>query len=206
MKSLAVATACLGMTSGFAAAQTWTEVGDAGELPGTAQVITPGGVLASIVGTLSAGAGNPDLYLINILTPMSFSASTVGASQVNTQLFLFTLGGQGIAFNDNSGPFFQSTLRAGNPLYAGLPAGQYLLGISGSNNDPLSASGAIFPDLSTGVFGPTGPGGALSLSAWSGGGAAGSYTIFLTGTPPAPPGMRLLVLAALTGRRRRRAT
>src|SRR4051812_47093952 len=80
---------------------TWFEAGDAGELPGTAQRCTGSGPLARISGTLDDG--NTDMYAINICDPASFSATTVNATAIDSQLFLFNSAGRGVTFDDDAG-------------------------------------------------------------------------------------------------------
>jgi MYXO-CTERM domain-containing protein len=200
-KLFGIGALAVAITASGAFAQVWAEVGDAGELVGTAQV-TGGGVLTSITGALTTG--DADMYLITINTPTSFSASTVGGAAFDSQLFLFTSAGVGIAFNDDAGPL-QSALTVGNPLYASLAAGQYLLAVSGFNHDPTSAGGAIFPDSFPGIFGPTGPGGGSPVTGWTAAGASGTYTIALTGVraAPGPASLALIGLAGFAARRRR---
>lgn len=189
------------MTLHSARAQVWTEVGDAGDLPGTAQSPIWIGSSLTITGTFSGTVGGPDMYLLPITSPGTFSATVTAGP--NTQVFLFTTSGLGIAFNDDaSGPL--SALPMGNPLYAALPPGHYLLAISASNADPSSAPGMIFPDTPSGVFSATGPGGGSFITGWSTSSMTGTYSIHFTGVSiPAPPGIGMLVLAGLARRRRR---
>jgi hypothetical protein len=190
----------------------WNEIGDAGHLLGTAQSTNGAGSLTSIAGTLSSGT-DVDLFRIYISSPAAFSASTIGGASFDTQLFLFNAGGFGVYANDDSVGLL-SRLPAGHansPTSTGL----YYLGISQYNRDPFSSGGLIFPSSPfTGVFGPTGPGGALPLNSWSGSsGSGGGYTITLTGASfshtaslPAPASCLLLgsCLAGLAAWRRRK--
>jgi hypothetical protein len=184
----------------------WTESGDAGQLPGTAQrtfAFTPE-VISAITGTISSTA-DVDLYRIFIFDPARFSATTVGqpGTLFDTQLFLFSGNGSGIEANDDASrvPLNQrSTLTAGN-TFSPLVPGEYLLAISAFNNDPFAPGGLrIFPDP-TGlgvVVGPTGPGGALDVTGWGTGLSTGTYQIALTGARVAdviPEPSSLLVFA-----------
>jgi hypothetical protein len=80
----------------------------------------------------------------------TFSATTnnvaTNLSGVDTALFLFNSNGMAIATNDDaSGTTLDSTLPAGNALYASLAAGTYYLGISTSGNEAInSASQLLF--------------------------------------------------------------
>jgi hypothetical protein len=156
-------------------------------LAGNAEAVTGGGPLLHITGTIASNT-DFDVYRISISNPSTFSASTVGTDGAfgDTQLFLFTTAGIGIAADDDSpgGGTLRSLLPAGNPLYASLAPGEYLLAISGYDRDPISAGGEIFPDTPFGtVNGPTGSGGGSPLSGQTddSGTNTGTYTIDLTG-------------------------
>ena len=200
----------------------WMEVGDAGQLPATAQVPMVPGALTGISGTIT-NAGDADMYLINITNPAAFSATTVGqpGTLFDTQLFLFRTTGFGIEANDNVSLMplnLRSTLPAGGPLAPTTP-GLYLLAISAFDNDPVAPGGLqIFPDPpgGVGVVGPTGPGGGLAITGWTGtGNTTGTYQIALTGVGggdgaiPEPSSVVLLGLGAVAALgyciRRRRA-
>lgn len=184
----------------------WAEVDDAGELGGTAQVTVGTGPLTSIDGAMF-GLDVADLYLIYIDDPAGFSATTVGLiTTMDSQLFLFDSAGVGIYANDNSADLnfpFQSTLPAGDPN-SPTAVGDYLLGISSLNYDPLDAGAAlIFPDVQFGVFGPNS---SNPLAGWAGRPFDdGEYSIALTGASFAQaasvpePGTALLMGAGLIG-------
>lgn len=164
--------------AGSASADVWVEVGDAGDLPATAQIPTGNNPLTAIIGTV-VGPGEPDMYCIQIDDPAAFSATTVGGAVFDTQLFLFRADGSGEYTNDDdAADGLQSTLPAGHAFGPQTP-GLYYLAISGFNNDPLDAGGAlIFPNTFPGVFDAFDGDPVVS---WSGGGGTGDYTIFLTG-------------------------
>ena len=172
----------------LAEAFTWTEVEEAGDLPGTAQLITQNEALEFITGSLSSPT-DVDMYAIFITGGGNFSATTVGwTADVDTQLTLYDSSGIGIYSNDDfATDNNQSTLPAFHPLTPITP-GLYYLAISDWDYDPISDGGYIFPHPTSGlsdtdVAGPTGPGGASPVTGWDGisliGG--GSYTIPLTG-------------------------
>jgi hypothetical protein len=155
----------------------WTEVGDAGDLPNTAQVVSGTGPLLSIIGTLSNS--DVDMYQISISNPSGFSAyATTG---YDTQLFLFDQFGMGVYGNDDSIYGLDAFLPANN-VYSPTIPGIYYLTISEFNQDPYSISGSIFSGYPDAI--PTGPGIGNPVSYWSGGaaGVGGDYTITLTDT------------------------
>jgi hypothetical protein len=157
-------------------AQVHVELGDAGELPGTAQVITGLPVLTSITGSL--GANDADMFRFHSPGGM-FSATVTAVSNAgDSQLFLFNSTGFGVLANDDNGVLFAPS----RIFTAALPAGDYFLAISEFNRDPVSAGGLIFPDdLPTAIVGPTGPGGGLPISGWQSDfpGSGFDYTIAL---------------------------
>ena len=150
-----------------------TEVSDAGPLLDTAQVANDAGspIPNTITGEL---AENNDVDLYRLLLPAgsSFSASTVGGTDVDTIIFLFDENGLGIIGNDDD-VGFQSTL----PAQEVTASGEFYLGLSSFNNRPVSAGGDIFPFSD---FIPTGPGSVLPLVGYTDNGQeSGAYTIFL---------------------------
>ena len=164
----------------------WTEIGDAGELPGTAQVVYGSGPLLSITGEYGTGDEGADMFLIKIVDPAGFSAtsSTVGG---DTQLYLFDKAGMGIYANDDITASLNAVLPVGD-MYSPTIPGLYYLAITGAPRDPLSAGGRIFPDQPwTAVHGPTDLGGGSPLSSWTGStGTASEYIITLTGAAYVP--------------------
>ena len=192
--------------AGPAQAFHFVESVDAGLLPGTAKEIVGTGVLETISGNLTAG--DIDLYKITITNPATFSATTFGTTPLDTQLWLFRVNGTGIAANDDTGLDLYSTLPAGNALYSGLLAGEYLIGISAFNNDPFSSGIPMFGGCGfSAVCGPTVAG---ALTSWTtSSGASGPYVITLTGASgviPEPTAALLFALGfGVIGSTRRRA-
>ena len=177
--------------SSLASADPWTEIGDAGALPGTAQ--TPFGTnpLTSIAGTIG-DTTDADMFQIFIPVGAAFSATTVGTAGTlgDTQLHLFNSAGFGVYFNDDaSGVTLRSTLPAGH-AFSPPAAGIYYIVITAFDLDPVSAGGQIFPDTPfTAVHGPTGPGGSAAITGYTGtNGGTGTYTIVLTGAQFVPNG------------------
>jgi hypothetical protein len=176
----------LGVALGVAApsANAATELGDAGDLPASAQDVTPEAV-STISGTLRSPS-DVDLYKVCVTGGGSFSASTVGGvapdAPLDTQLFLFSESGRGVYGNDDAGTGVrQSLLPACDPLTPSV-SGIYYLGVSQFDLDPESSLGPIFPST-LGLVGPTGRGGGEPLSSWAGSfGSGGAYTVTLAGT------------------------
>jgi PEP-CTERM motif len=182
---------CLFLHTQPSHATTFTELGDAGNLPGTAQVMNGIGLLTEINGTLSPANGDAqDMYRIYIDGGRTFSATTVGGVGFDSELFLFDGSGKGVYANDDVAfrDFAPSTLPAGNPLTP-ITAGHYYLAITQCCSAPISAAGQIFTVVGPNhraVSGPTGAGGDLPVTGYSGlfsqiPTVGAPYQIFLTG-------------------------
>jgi hypothetical protein len=120
------------------------EAGDAGELPSAAQDLS--GDDAGRIDGAFAGRFDVDMYKLCLTGGRTFSASTVGATTVDTQLFLFDSTGLGVYGNDDAGAARQSTLPAEHPLTP-QAAGVYYLAVGPFNRDPVSDGGLIFQSL-----------------------------------------------------------
>ena len=166
------------------AASAADEQGDAGDLPATAQDLS-GAAVETISGTV-AGSSDIDMYRVCVDGGRSFSASSVGGTEVDTQLFLFDSAGRGVYANDDEREgVLQSLLPAGHEQTPTLP-GRYYLAVGAYNTDPEAAGEKIFGP-GTGVVGPTGSGGGEPVSGWGGRpGGPGPYTLVLTGASCAP--------------------
>ncbi len=165
-----------------------TEVGDAGDLPETAQA-TPAGPLRAIRGRI--GPNDVDMYAIFITDPQQFSARTVGTcnTALDTQLWLFDANGRGIVFNDDNGGAPQSLIDNAAGCIPG--PGLYYLAISVYNRDAVGCIGAqIWADTPfNAIRCPDGDEAASRVSGWTGSTAAtGTYIIELTGAVGATPG------------------
>jgi hypothetical protein len=162
--------------------QAAVEIGDAGDLPATAQDLGAESALGAVGGTLD-GLGDRDVYRACLTGGGSFSASTVGGTDLDTQLFLLDADGRGVYANDDAPDVIgQSALPAGDPLTPAA-AGVYYLAVARFNQDPTSAAGdLLFPDLVSTVAPLSGD----PVAAWTAGreGAFGAYTIALTGVVP----------------------
>lgn len=153
-RSLALAL-LLTVSAPLVRAQVFTEIGDAGQTPGTAQnsglsqTIAAG--TATIFGTLS-GPNDADVFRFTIVNPMQFAATTVntltglsgGPGGLDTQLFLFDSAFHPIMANDDaSGTSLQSTLRAGSSFLSFLSPGTYYIAIALSGNNPINVNNQL---------------------------------------------------------------
>lgn len=188
---LALASAIVFSFCHAAQATTVQEIGDAGLLPTTAQLSAGSGSIDAIRGTLVTPIGDyADLFRVYLQSNSLFTATTTGSSfaynNFDTSLFLFDSAGLGVVANDDDpsvGP--TSTIS-----YTAANAGYYFLAIAGAGYTPVSASGAIFGNLTgQNQVGPTGPGGAGALSNWISSTSEGDdYEILLSGAAAGPDG------------------
>jgi hypothetical protein len=152
-----------------------------GNLPTTAKVPQGTGPLTSVSGELFLD-GPAQLFKIRICEPTNFSASTVGGTGVDTQLYLFNANGVGVAYNDQVDGGNQS--RITNQFTATLAPGDFFIGISEWDVPAQDSAGSrLWEDEPWDLErAPDGPGAANPVAAWGTDfGAGGSYTIALTG-------------------------
>ena len=182
----AILTLALGTTPLFAGV--WTEVGDAGEVPTTAQETLGVGLLGSIFGTLVPGTPDDvDMYGIFISDPDAFSAIAnpdgthllmSGGFELNdATLFVFDSAGYQVASDDDDGELLLPAIYPGE--LAGNSPGYYFISFS------------LFETLPT----------ADPITGWSRNPATlqtGPYQIDLTGALPSniPEPATLLLLAS----------
>jgi hypothetical protein len=182
MKRLAALTTALliGLAAPSWSDTIWVEVGDAGDLPATAQTVefpSVDDVVSSDLGNLASpdpsdSAFDVDLYQIFIFDPMGFSASTVNSPGLyvsDPQLFLFDSGGHGVYMNDDDESALngsQSSLPADHFFSPGS-IGWYYLAIGWWDNEPLDALASLVFDNSN-PFGTNGPSaGSGPLASWN---------------------------------------
>jgi hypothetical protein len=165
-----------------------SESGEAGNLPSTAQDLGSGAV-TSILGSFSGG-GDVDMYRVCLTDGASFSATTVGATTLDTQLFLLDGNGLGVYSNDDAAIGVRGSRLPSDHRFSPVGPGVYFLALSSFNNDPQSDAGEIFPDLfSTSLYpdmvvNAAGVGADDPIVGWSGPtrGPPGLYRINVTGT------------------------
>ena len=201
------------MTATAARAITFTETGDAGNVPGAAQALGPVSSGDNILGSIGL-AGDSDLYSIVIGAGILTFNTFAGPNLDDPQLFLFDGAGNGIAENDDAAG---GTFGLQSEISLNLAAGTYFIGISRFNNDPVNGSGnEIFNtfngnDLNGNLLQvPDSPVGGTVLAGFqSGGGGTGSYNITFASANAIPEPAALaafgLGLAALGFTRRRRS-
>jgi len=165
------------------------------ETPDVGETIATAGVAygqTTITGTM-ATADDIDLYHICISSGAAFGVtlSGLGAGSNDGQLFLFDTSGFGKAGVDDNGSGLIPSIPAGSAVTSALPAGEYVLGISNFDRDPVSGGSEIFPSA-VGVLGPVA--GAGALEGWNGTGNANAmttYTMNLTGVTCTDPVLNL---------------
>ncbi len=143
-----------------AAAQVWTEVGDAGDLPATAQVTTTAG-LVEIHGTLAAGGDDVDMYCIQMVDPQQFVALFNCTTQDAPDLWLFTSDAMGNYGMDGcySG-VVAVALGNGASLW-------YYLAISRDGFEAIGDQGSLWDPTAPGPGrSPDGPGAGGPLVSW----------------------------------------
>lgn len=205
-----------------ALAQTYTETGDAGDLPNTAQIITgvAGATYTSIAGATTATNAlyDSDMYEITTAVPATYTFSTnsgtftPGINNFDTQLALFNSSGVGIATDDDTSSGELST------LVLTLTPGNYYLLLSGSGRYAVDSTGAlIFPNYTDGKTDPSvqqTATSALAIAAYTGStneGGKYNITISFAVAPVPEPGTYALILTgvaglAFLGRLRRKAS
>jgi hypothetical protein len=162
----------------------YDEVGDAGDLPESAQA-TPSGALTGIRGALSAGG--VDMYAIYIANPFAFAASTRCNALFDTQLFLFDANGNPVSFNDDA-PEGGSTSRLDGSCIPG--SGLYYLAISAYDRDAVDCNGVeLWADEPYSAIRCADGTGSGRIGGWTGShSVSATYIIALEGAEGASPG------------------
>ena len=181
-RRLIAALASIALLAAFAPharAQTWSEVGDAGNTWGSVQTPLGVGPLTQITGTISS-TDDVDAFCIEILDHAQFGASIQCAAMTDPSLWLFHFSGQGIGHNDRC-QFGAKNI----PLGFVGSIGTYFIAVGPQGVQAQSSSGAMWQTgLFTGVRAPDGPGAGNNLISWAGSGPLSTfsnYTITLQG-------------------------
>jgi hypothetical protein len=162
----------------------WTEQGDAGDLPETAQATgtdtnTP---LSSISGALAAD--DVDMFAIYIADPSAFRAETnTTTTNFDSQLWLFDVNGNGIVHDDDSAGGLRSRITNANNCIPG--PGIYYIAISRFNRDPRDCNDIA---IWTGTVNACAVAGSSRVASWTGTTIAGTYQIVLQGAFTSPLG------------------
>src|SRR5438477_4354543 len=112
------------LTATAARAATWTEIGDAGNLPASAQVTSGSGTLTSIQGTF-LGNTDEDVYCIHVTDTNNFRAWLNCAAFADDDIWLFDVNGVGVSMDDGCQG---GQTEVGLPLP--IPVGTYFLAVS----------------------------------------------------------------------------
>jgi hypothetical protein len=179
--SVLVALVCISaVVAAPAAANTWNEIGDAGELPGSAQMTFGSGPLTTITGRLFVDT-DVDMYCISITNEPGFTARyTPCSTHADPDMWLFSANGNGVTHAD----FCQGGSVSLTSQFVSTP-GYYYLAVSGTNGDALrtglpiwQSTNAIFSERAPDGSGAPGP-----ITAWGGARVVSTpnYTILLTG-------------------------
>ncbi|MCL6536771.1 MAG: DVUA0089 family protein, partial [Armatimonadetes bacterium] len=162
----------------------WTEQGDAGDLPETAQATgtdtnTP---LSSISGALSAD--DVDMFAIYIADPSAFHAETnTSTTNFDSQLWLFDVNGNGIVHDDDSAGSLRSRITNANNCIPG--PGTYYIAISRYNRDASDCDDRV---IWTSASNACAVAGRSRVASWTGTTSAGTYQIVLQGAFTSPLG------------------
>ena len=164
-----------------ARAQTWSEVGDAGNLPGSAQSTAGAGALTQINGSLPYDA-DVDMYCIKVTDLAAFTAHLNCAAINEPDIFLFNSAGRGVSLNQLCSGAMK---RISNAFLTGI--GTYYVAVGSHGALAFSGLNYIWLPGTTGERAPDGPGAAGAVTSWGGNPVAippYTYSIILTGSGP----------------------
>jgi hypothetical protein len=184
MRGLWTFLALTALTATALAQVDWTEQGDAGDLPETAQATgtdtsTP---LSTISGALDAS--DVDMFAIYIADPSAFQAETnTTTTNFDSQLWLFDVNGNGIVHDDDSAGSLRSRITNANNCIPG--PGTYYIAISRYNRDPRDCNDIA---IWTGTANACAVAGSSRVASWTGTTIAGTYQIVLQGAFTSPLG------------------
>jgi hypothetical protein len=165
-----------------AGAQTWTEVGDAGNLVATAQATVGAGAITQINGSLPL-SDDVDLYCVRLNSVPPAGTPIVQLTclaQQSPNVWLFDAAGNGVFTNETCALGSKTLLAPSVSMTPGI----YYVGVSYYNRNAISAGGNIWIPAVPGQRTPDGPGAAQPLSGWAGivvVNPPNPYTIHLSG-------------------------
>ena len=148
-RGMILSLACMG---GLASAGTFTEIGDAGNTPGTAQVTSGTGALDTIFGTLSPDT-DTDVFQVYVTDPSVFSITMAGTDpNSDTVLYVMDAAGNLVFVHDDidfTMDLFLSQLNPGD--FSAHPAGLYLIAYNLFDSSPIGTTPVtgwtIVPDV-----------------------------------------------------------
>lgn len=149
-----------------AAAATWSEVGDAGDMIATAQATYASGALTTIQGQLGS-PGDVDIYCVKTdVMPRALNIPVIAlqcTAQQGPNVWVFDANGIGVATN--------ATCLGGAKTVTTTTLNQYTtyyVAVGYYGLDPYSFPGAIWQPMVAGERTPDGPGAASALGSWAG--------------------------------------
>ena len=143
-------------------AQIWNEVGDAGDLPVTAQSTVGTGLLASIKGALGSPT-DVDMYCIQVPDPTGFIAALQCVVIQGPNLWIFDATGKGVGASTTC----QGGDKRVTSVLVNLP-GTYYVAVAYDAVYPYSGANAMWTLAYMTQRAPDGPGAAGIVTSWSG--------------------------------------
>jgi hypothetical protein len=175
---LAALVALAAAAPSFALAQNWTEVGDAGSFPASAQITLGTGALQTISGTIATNI-DEDVYCLHIADAAAFSACLQCTIISGPDVYLFDSTGKGVALAQ----ICSSGCKTIPPGFVTSP-GTYYIAVVASGALALAGSNPIWQAGSTMARAPDGPGAGSPITAWGGApqlNGPGAYVLSMAG-------------------------
>lgn len=204
--AFATAAACLTLAD-ISRAAVYTETGDAGDLPATAQIIVGDiNTFTSILGSTTPANGlyDSDMFQFTVVATesLTFTTNTAfipGRNNFDTQLAVFNSAGVGLFANDDANAGSQLST-----LTLTLSPGNYFLQLSGSGRYGVdSTGGLIFPNFTDGTTDPSATVPArtlLPITSYTGNtNEGGAYTINVSFAPVPEPRSYAFFLVGFAG-------
>jgi len=143
-------------------AAAWTEVGDAGQLPATAQSTAGTGPLTEIDGNL-VSPDDVDMYCIHVTDVPGFFANLQCVIIQGPNLWLFDATGKGVAMNS----FCQGGAKGVSGAFLS-GTGTYYIAVAYDAVYPFAGPDQIWLNGYTPQRAPDGPGAAAAITSWNG--------------------------------------